>query len=599
MSENHTNNNGVLYTPPIQNQPAAQQTQPPQTAYIPSLYLPVKKTYKPFEKKDTAFVFLSLFAAFLIVDFALFHGFNIGFTIAYFVLFAVSNVYLWKKETKKSLFSLACGAISLAGAVTFGLFDNLLINAIMFVLIMGLYAFYVLGISDTFKRKQGSFKVIIDLFSSVFIDTVGGLENVIGSAKATSKKNKKFINSLIGIAIAIPFLVVIIPLLIQSDAAFEGLVDKIIKNIGIYLLELAIAVVATPFLFSYLFNRKNAGNIAEPSGKSARVFIPTISISFLSVISVTYIVYLFSQLAYFFSAFKGILPEDYHYTASVFARRGFYEMFAVCVINVAIISAVGILTKREKGRLSPVIKALSCFISLFSVLLVVIAMQKMRLNISIYGLSVNRVLVCTLMIMLLLMIAFFILHIFAPKISYMQPIIIICSALFVALSFANIDALCADYNIRAYQSGKIEMLDTVAIRKSSDSAIPYLIELAKSDDEVISNSAKNQLVMYVENKSDLSFVKGNKVAVNNKNKAYDFRRYNKARIEAYNGVVDYLNNLDDKEKKPVDKMISMWNNYEYYNDGDYFEDYSNDNYTLIYHYNPKTGNYDKVKKQNW
>ena len=590
----NNNNNGAYYIPPVQNQVA-----PAQPAFNVALYAPVKKTYKPFEKKDTVFVFLALLAAFLIVDFAVFHGFNIGFTIAYFALFLITSIYLWKKDVKKKIFPLACGALSLAGAVTFSLFDNMLINAIMFFLVMGLYAIYALGISDSFRRNQGSFKVIIDLFSSAFIDTIGGLENVIGSAKATSKKNKKFINALIGIGIAIPFLVVIVPLLVQSDAAFEGLVTKIIKNIGIYLIELAIAVLATPFLFSYLFNRKYAKKENEPSGKSARVFMPTISISFLSVISVTYIIYLFSQLAYFFSAFKGILPEDYHYTASAFARRGFYEMFAVCVINVIIISAVGILTKREKGRLSPVIKALSCFISMFSVLLVVIAMQKMKLNISIYGLSVNRVLVCTLMIMLLVMIAFFIIHIFAPKLSYMQPIIIICSALFVALSFANIDARCAEYNINAYKSGKIEMLDTVAIRNSSDSAVPYLIGLAESDDEAISNSAKNQLVLYVENKSDLSFVKGNKAAVNNKNKAYDFRRYNKARIDAYNGVRDYINGLEGEDKQPIDRMLVMWNKYEYDSDGDFFEDYSNEDYRIIHHYNPKTGNYDKTEKKSW
>lgn len=586
--DNSNNNNGVLYTPPVQSQGA------PAPQYKP--YIPPKKEYKPFEKKDTLFVFITLIAALIIVDFVAYHGFNIGFTIAYFALFAVTTAYTYTKGAVKNIFSVLCGGLSLAGAVTFALFDNAIINAIMFFLVMGLYGFYVLGISDSFKRPRGSFKVFIDLFNSVVADTFGGLERVFGSAKVTSKKNKKFISALIGIGISIPFLLVIIPLLVKSDAAFESLVKMIAKNIGIYLVEIGIAIVATPFLFSYLFTKrhKEESNTAKISDNT-RIFSPTISISFLSVITLTYLVYLFSQLAYFFSAFKGILPEDYHYTASAFARRGFYEMAAVCAINVLMVAAVGVVTKREGGRVSPSIKALSLFVTLFSVLLIIIAMQKMRLCISIYGLSVNRVLVSTLMVMVLLMIAFFILHIFAPKVHYLQPIIIICSAMFIALSFANIDARCAEYNIKAYQSGKIEMLDTAAIRNFSDSAVPYLVDLAKGDDKVSANSAKNQLVLYVQHKNNLEFNSArDKVKV--KKDVYDFREYNKARIDAYNTVKDYYNNATPEDKKIMKEILNLYENGYYDEEENVFIEYTDKDYSIKHSYNPKTGLYDKTEK---
>ena len=264
----------------------------------------------------------------------------------------------------------------------------------------------------------------------------------------------------------------------------------------------------------------------------------------------------------------------------------------MCVINVLIVSAVRLFTKREGGR--GVIKALSCFISLFSVLLIVIAMQKMRLNISIYGLSVNRVLVCTLMVMILVMIAFFIVHIFAPKISYFQPIILICSALFIALTFANIDARCAEYNIRAYNEGRIEMLDTSAIRKSSDSAIPYLVEIAKGDDKVLSNNAKNQIVMYVENNDDLKFKNG-KIKVDKSSR--DPRSYNMARVNAYSAVKDYYDSLSEKDKEPMEKLDYLYTNGYYNEEENRFESYENDGYTLLHKYNPKTGLYDITEKE--
>ncbi|MBR2279014.1 MAG: DUF4173 domain-containing protein [Eubacterium sp.] len=585
-NQNSQNNqfvqNGMYYTP------APQQPYYPQANYQP--YKPIKKVYKPFEKKDSLFFLLSLIASFLMLDFGLIKGVKLGFTVAYVLLFCITTAYLWQREAVKNMFSLVCGALSLAGAVTFSLFDNMIITPIMFFLTFGLYGFYVLGISGTFTQNRGSIRAMIDLFYSVIIEPFAGLEKVIGSAKASSKTNKKLIGALIGIAVSVPFLAVIIPLLMSSDAAFEGLVKVIAKNIGVYLVEFAVAVACTPFVFSYLFSKREGKNVSAKNANAQFIASP-VSVSFLSVISVTYVVYLLSQFAYFFTAFKGILPADYKYTASVFARRGFYEMFAVCVINVLIVSAVRLFTKREGGR--GVIKALSCFISLFSVLLIVIAMQKMRLNISIYGLSVNRVLVCTLMVMILVMIAFFIVHIFAPKISYFQPIILICSALFIALTFANIDARCAEYNIRAYNEGRIEMLDTSAIRKSSDSAIPYLVEIAKGDDKVLSNNAKNQIVMYVENNDDLQFKNG-KIKVDKSNR--DPRSYNMARVNAYSAVKDYYDSLSEKDKEPMEKLDYLYTNGYYNEEENRFESYENDGYTLIYKYNPKTGLYDITEK---
>ena len=563
-------------------------------------YVPQKKVYPPFTKKDGVFALLSLVAAFLAVDFALFKGFNIGFSIAYFAVFVITTAYLFKGANKKSAFSLICGALSLSGAVTFALFDNKLINAIMFFLVFGLYAVYTVGISGTFTKPQGSFKMLGDLALSVF-NAIPGLGEAFGSMKATSKKNKSVIQALIGFAVAVPFLGVIIPLLASSDAAFEGLIKKIVENIGIYIAELALALIIAPVFFSFLFCKTKSPQNKPSKNNAHRILSNPLSVTFLSVISVTYIVYLFSQLAYFFSAFKGILPDDYHYTASAFARRGFYEMFAICAINVAIISLVSIFTKRKRAKLSPAVKVLSLFISLFSVLLVVIAMQKMRLNISIYGLSNNRVLVCTLMVMLLIIIAFFIVHIFTPKVSYMQPIIVICSAMFIALSFANIDALCADYNIRAYQSGKIKTLDTVNIRKSSDSAVPYLIDLAKSEDKVISNSAKTQLTMYVNTNGYLEFERelDKYVGIKIDSDVFDFRRYNRARNTAYTMLRDYYASLDENGRKPMNELDRMYREYSYDDWDDAFIDSSHDNYELYYYYNPKTGLYDKTKKQTW
>ncbi len=594
MMNNNTPNTGAYYIPPAQGAPQSPQGTPYQPLIAP------QKTYKPFAKKDGIFLLLTLALSLMFVDFVLFHGkgFGLGITVTFIALFAVSTAYLWKRSVKKSFFSLACGVLSLAGALTFTLFDNLLINGIMLVLVCGLYAVYVLGISGTFTKPQGSFKMLFDLFGCVLVQPFTGLDKVKGAAKATSKNNKKITQSLLGIAIAIPFVAVIVPLLASGDAAFEGLVKQVLTNFGIYALEVVLALIGTPFLFSFLFSKRDAGTPQSSGGTNTRVLTGAAAISFLSVISVTYVIYLFSQLAYFFSAFKGILPEGYQYTASAFARRGFYEMFVICVINIVIIAGIGILTKRTTRGAVRAVKGLSVFISLFSVLLIATAMQKMKLNISIYGLSVNRVLVSVLMLMLLVMIAFFILHIFAPKVPYMQSIILICSVLFIALSFANPDALCTRYNINAYQSGKIEMLDVKAIRQSSDSAVPYLVQLTGEKDDAIANQAKNQIAVLVKNHAHFDFDKSRE-HITADNALSDFRSYNMARSEAYTALKGFYDKLSDEEKLSMLMLLQMYDDYDYDAEEDCFTGDSGNDEIKHYYYNPKTGLYDKVTTEKY
>lgn len=533
-----------------------------------------KTAYNPVDKKDIAFMILFFVSAFLMVCFGVWGELHLGFTIAYFVLFGVTTAYLFKKA---STFSIICGLLSLAGSVTLTLYNDFFINAIMLLLVGGLFTVYALGISDTFGFKQGSFKILFDMVKSVCVRPFDALSHVFGGIKSYANERKKSLSGIFGVLVALPVLAVIIPLLVKSDAAFEGLILSIGKNVGVTLLQLAIAVPIAIYVFSFAFEKRKQLN-KKNTGNALRQRIPaSAGVSFLSVISVTYLVYLFSQLAYFFSAFKGILPQGYQYTASTFARRGFFEMFAICVINVVIVSAVSMLIKKK----TIVIKLLSCFISLFSVLMIAISMQKMKLNISIYGLSKNRVMVSVFMIMLLVIIAFFVLHIFAPKISYMQPIIIICSAIFIALSFGNVDAGIAEYNIKAYESGQIQDLDIQSLANLSDSSIPYVVNLMDSDDTQVSKEATRIV-------SDLY---NNTYDEEDKN---DFRSYNLAHSKAVHCVKNASNSL-------LDNILEITKQSE-----EYMYDEENDEYLVYdegqngygyvtYGFNSKSGLYEVTK----
>lgn len=581
--QNHQSvmNNQNMNHQPVLNNQAGVNCQPMVPPYQPYVIPP--KEYKKLAIKDKAFMLLFFALSFIFINFC-FPAFNLGFTIFYALLFVASTVYLYRAENQPSLFSMICGGLSLAGSAVFSVYDDHLINFIMLILIGGLFTIYCLGLSNAFHNKQGSFKLIKDIISGSLLYPFKNLPDMFGSIKVSVKSDKKSFNAVIGILVALPVLVVIIPLLVISDAAFEGLVGLVISNIGKYILQIIFAFVIAPYLISFMLGKKQGINKRTGKSRSAGgKSIPASGlISFLSVISATYMVYLFSQLAYFFSTFNGILPDDYEYSASAFARRGFFEMFAICVINILIISIATILAKRnDNKKLSPAIKALSCFISLFSVLLIITAMSKMKLNISIFGLSKNRLLVSVFMLMLLVILAFFLIHIFVPRLNYMQPIIIICSTMFIALAFADVDGAVAKYNVNAYQQGELETVDVLYLGDLADSAIPYILELA--DDDNLSNQ-----VNYVMRDK---MIYSDSVSCNDDGQyAYDkpdFRKYNYSNDKAYKQLCDYLNSDSFKQ---YEQSYNTFDGDEYYGDmtddyAEYNDDYNYDDYMDNNHYN--------------
>lgn len=585
----------------------AQMFYQPQPMYNP-IQPSVPKTEKPkfkMSKKDFAFSVLFFVLSFLTVDFVMMHGFNLGATISFTALFVLTTAYLIKKDVKPSVFSLICGVLSLAGAVAFTLYNDTFIKAIMLFLVSALFTIYTCGISGTFRNRQGSFKMLCDMICGVFAAPFKNVGIIKNSYTGSFSKNKGILHSVIGILISLPVLLIVIPLLSSSDAAFSGLLELILKNIGIYFLEFVVAAIITPYVVFYMIaKRKNLKTGSENSAKffSSRGIVPgSAAVSFLSVISLTYLVYLFSQLAYFFSAFSGFLPEGYEFTESAYARRGFFEMFAICVINIIIISLVNILIKKQKGVKSlTAAKFLSLFIMLFTVLLLVTAMAKMKLCLGIYGLSKNRLLVCVFMVMIVVIIFFYILHIFAPKISYMQPIIVFCSALFIALSFADIDGMIVKYNVEAYEGGQIEKLDMDYIGSLSDSAMLYIIELSQSEDKTVSEDAGYYVAKNIEN----SFYDDFRLAYDESNfadleydGAEDFRSYNIAKESARKAVAEYYNSLSADERNLLFAQYRFECDECYYDEEKNIYEGYNNKYRFVYEYNEQTGEYEFSKQE--
>jgi len=195
------------------------------------------------------------------------------------------------------------------------------------------------------------------------------------------------------------------------------------------------------------------------------------------MISVIYLVYLFSQLSYFFSGFLGVLPDGYGFTAAEYARRGFFELAAVSVINLLLLFGASVFSKKVKGNVSPVLRVFGIFICAFNLVLAGTSISKMFLYINRFGLTRLRLYTSVFMLMMVFVIITVILRYLFRAFPYMRISIIACTLAGLCVLLCDADAAVARYNVNAYLEERLDSIDVYTIYELSDSAVVYLEKL--------------------------------------------------------------------------------------------------------------------------
>lgn len=471
----------------------------PQTGkprYTPPYQLPPPPPVVKGSAFDTVFMVLSLIFSVFSIHAVFFAGFfKAGFTAAYVIWFIIANVYIFtKNKIKPSLYPLILGVMSLGASVVFTLYNDEVINLLLLAIIGFSSAEYFMLLT---KQNRYSSKTVASLFDAayyLFVSPFKFIKEPFRSAFASKDgKSSKAKEIIIGVAVAVPVAAVVIGLLISSDFAFQGLVSKIFSNIALTLVKLVLGVLVFPIMLSGAFAARH-NLIKERRGKNdlsregIKKIPPAALATVLGVVSLVYVVYLFSQLAYFFDAFKSILPEDY--SASEYARRGFFEMCAICAINLIFISVVMLFGRNKSKKSDIVFKVFNTFIALFSLIIAASAFSKMYLYIDMYGLTRKRVLTSVFILLLSIVIISLIFRIFIKNFPYMKVIAVLCSLIVIAVGFMDIDRTVTKYNYELWQNKAVKSIDGGFMEELGDSAAPYIEKFEKSGDKKLQKDAQ-------------------------------------------------------------------------------------------------------------
>ena len=447
--------------------------------------------YKPEIKQfDKVFVFLSAVVGFLFARYTMFNFNGFFTTAAALLIFACCAVYVIKCGHRPTASQWVLGGVICAFSLTYSITSSALLHFLCTVFLIAAVFWWVeaVVIHARFVTKFFPLDLLKTVFVQPFIDFGGAF-------RALSKKNGSGKPSaagpvIVGLITAMPLTVVVAALLADADEGIRSILESLTVNlykldISAVVAELILAFPAALIFFGML--RADAKNKMYPlppdmyyHSKLAalkKVSNPGIYAG-VTPICVLYLMYVISQANYFLSAFSGRVPGNMLY--SEYARRGFFELCVIAVINLCVILFMLTFAKKSGSESTPALKAYTVIISAFTLFIISTALAKMLLYIGRYGLT--RLRLYTSWFMVLLAVIFIVLTVraFVKKLPTAKIITAAFIVLFGALCFSRPDALITEYNIRKYLDGEHETLDTGMLSGLSDDAYLAALKYAKS-----------------------------------------------------------------------------------------------------------------------
>jgi len=500
---------------------------------VPAIQPKPIQTVLPHKTADTVLAALSFVTAFLFWRWGAWGGMT-GVAATYALFFASATAFAGRHAVRALRWDLLLsGATALALALSFAIYDDPMFHALKLCVIIFLTAWYLGGLYRSARYSDGSLLALLDIAALL---TVWPLKYIPLSARTLFKgrggKKSQLKPVLIGLAAAVPVLIVAGALLASADAAFDAALTRLLGTVGesftqIFTQVLLAAVLFFP-LFSLLFGltrREELPEAAPPAEAKGGSLDPVIAASFLGAIALLYLSYLFTQLGYFSGGFTGLLPGDY--SAAQYARRGFFELCAVAAINLGVLLLVaGVTRKREGKKLPAAVQALSAFICAFTLALIATAESKMALYVSLFGMTRMRLMVSLFILLLAFSFVLLLARMFLRKFAYMKALLAAGCALILCMSFADVDRAVLKYNMWAYETGRLETIDVNAFWELGDAKIPYLIALSYAEEEKIRTDALDQLFPWQDWDGEMPQI--------------DFTDYNYTRRRALWAIKEYL-----------------------------------------------------------
>lgn len=302
------------------------------------------------------------------------------------------------------------------------------------------------------------------------------------------EKNNTFYYILIGIALSIPLLLLITLLLCSADVVFQNLVKRLfsfdIPFRDIFKVGFSVVVV---FFFSYALLSALCKKTVEEGVTDKRTSEPIIGIVITGMLSVLYLVFSMIQILYLFIG-NLKLPEGYTYSS--YARQGFFQLLAVCLINLILV-----LFFISRFKDNKILKMILTVISGCTFIMILSSALRMFMYIARYNLTFLRIFVLWALIVIFLLMLGVTIYIYYQKFPLFFYSVAITTVFYIGLSFSHPDYWIAKYNLTPSHISYLDEYDIYDsqryLTRLSLDAAPVLLD--KEENRFLWNKSWNEI----------------------------------------------------------------------------------------------------------
>ena len=245
---------------------------------------------------------------------------------------------------------------------------------------------------------------------------------------------------LVGILIAIPTCIALGLILASADAVFENIFVRFFEEIIRWENIIGVCfMLAFGFLSAYCGMRQVQAEAPLITVREPKKTGPVTAITVTSVVTLLYLVFSVVQILFLFTgSFE--LPKGISYAE--YARRGFFQLLVVSVMNLAVVL---ILKKHiEKSRVLNAILLVICFCTY---IMIASSAIRMIMYIQAYNLTMYRISVLFALLTLAVLLVGVIILVVKDDFSFRRFCVVAVSIIYIPFAFLNADAQIARFNL--------------------------------------------------------------------------------------------------------------------------------------------------------
>lgn len=417
------------------------------------------------KKHDWIFL-LACLALGLLAERSFLHG-KIGLSYLVFIT-CFYGVFFWRFRsfafTNKKLGILMISSIWLLAA-SFLLRSNMILYTLNILMIPLLVLVQLVLITYPLQNEWHKWRFVHKVFLSLGASVIYIARFLMHGPKLVGKgideKTSAILKKIfLGLAISVPLLFVIINLLVSADQQFGqmlALFPNWLSGLKMEeeILRTASIIFYTLSIFGLLQVLRKKQSLTEPliEKNEKMSWDSIVSLTVLFLLNIVYLLFVIVQFKYFFSE---TLQDGYTYAE--FARRGFFELLFVTMLNLLIISTVVSFVEVGSRTVKRMVRVLLTLLVFFSGIMLYSAFLRLFMYEEAYGFTFARVLAHSFMIFLLVILCYSLMRIWLERLSLVRFYIISAIIYYAMINTLQLDEFVVNKNLERYkETGKIDI----------------------------------------------------------------------------------------------------------------------------------------------